>query len=248
MGFTTRLKVTLSPFFRRFPAKDPELAERINRRIAVNRTDGYIYFRIPKAANSTVIRNLSNIESDAAFDVSAAKHGFIRPSQLWWWETRNLERRFYLFTVVRDPYSRVVSAYLDKVERSKRQSKVRSRLGLGADEPISFEQFCTYLEAGGLNDDAHWARQVDLIPCDPSLLHAIARVESLNADLPPILHRATGKPVSEFQTHSPHRTGAAERMHKVYNRQTASRVRDLYMADFKAFGYDPNPPWLKALA
>jgi len=247
MGLTTRLGVTLSPFFRRFPAKTPDMAERINRRIAVSRKPRYIYFRIPKAANSTVIRNLRHAEEESGFDISREKESFDRPNSLWWWEVRRLRERFFLFTVVRDPYSRALSTYFDKVERSNRRSKVSIGLGAAEDESISFERFCDFLENGGLDSDAHWCRQIDLIPCGPELLHKIGRVESLSEDLPEILHLATGVRRETLQSHAPHKTGATERMRTVYTRATARRIRKTYAADFDAFGYDPEPDWLNDL-
>ncbi|MCK8516991.1 sulfotransferase family protein [Methylonatrum kenyense] len=246
MGLTTRLRVTWSPFFRRFPAKTPDMAERVNRRIAVSRKPSYIYFRVPKAANSTVIRNLRYAEEGADIDMPKEKEAFLRPSALWWWEVSRLRERFFLFTVVRDPYSRILSAYLDKVQRSNRRSKVLSGLDLTDDDAaIGFDEFCDFLERGGLDSDAHWCRQIDLIPCGPAYLHAIGRVESLAQDLPEILHRATGVRRKTLQSHSPHKTGASERMHTVYTKALAERIRTIYKADFDAFGYDPEPDWLK---
>ena len=246
MGFTTRLWVNISPFFRRFPAKHRYMAERVNRRIAVDRRHGYIYFRIPKAANSTVIRNFIELPAGNDFESGSAKESFARVSQLTWSEVRKLEERFFLFTVVRDPFTRAVSAYFDKVQRSPRRTKVVSGLRRTVEDHISFEEFCDFLESGGLDEDAHWCRQIDLVPCGYERLHAVGRVESLDVDLPGILDRAIGhRP--EIASYRPHQTGAGSRLKEIYTPETVERIRTIYRADFETLGYPMEPGWTHEL-
>lgn len=238
MGLFDKWRVPRSPFFRRYPVANPEIILDINQRTVVDRKRGFIYFRIPKAANSTVMLNLAGGELRGK--MRELKRLYPRVSTLSRKEVTTLTSRFFLFTVARNPYSRIASAYLDKVTRGRSAAKVRDRIGLPADAEVSFLEFCRYLQAGGVNDNPHWYRQVDLVPCGPELLHFIGRVENLSADLDYILSRINGERPREHASWVPHRTGADTRLQKLYCAESIEIVQSLYRGDFEAFGYSPD--------
>src|SRR5210317_1943901 len=75
----------LAPFYRRFP---PRLSPNIvDSRIAVSRDLSYCYFRIPKAANSTIIASLNRAsfsgEQPSRYELRLLKTDtYLRPSRL----------------------------------------------------------------------------------------------------------------------------------------------------------------------
>lgn len=212
-----------------------------NLRTAVDRQRGFIYFRIPKAANSTVMVNLLN--GELVGPSKNAKRAFERVSSLSKEEVSTLTDRFFLFTVVRNPYSRVASAYLDKIVRGKRSAKVRATLPPQDGGGIRFTDFCQYLKSGGVDQDPHWYRQVDLIPCGYDKLHFIGHVESLNNDLAHILREIGGKPAEDSRSWEPHRTGADSQLKALYTQECIDAVSSVYADDFAAFGYSIKPEW-----
>jgi hypothetical protein len=238
VGLFDKWRVPRSPFFHRYPVADPEMILDINQRTVVDRQRGFIYFRSPKAANSTVMLNLAGGELRGK--MRDLKRLYPRVSTLSRREVTSLASRFFLFAVARNPYSRIVSAYLDKVTRGRSAVKVRERIGLPADAEVSFLEFCRYLQAGGVNDNPHWYRQVDLVPCGPELLHFIGHVENLSADLEYILARVNGEKPLEQASWVPHRTGADGRLQEFYCPESIEIVRSLYCSDFDAFGYSPD--------
>ncbi|HJO36139.1 MAG: sulfotransferase family protein [Pseudomonadota bacterium] len=251
MDLYDRWRVPRSPFHRRFPSRSPEMALTVNRRIAVDTARRFIYFRVPKAANSTVVRSL--MANDPSRYAKAAKRAFSRPDALSRRQVRALPAGYFLFTVVRNPYARIASAYLDKVVRGAasptllshaRALKVLAHLGKPAGASVSFAEFCRYLAEGGIDGDPHWFRQVDLIPCGPERLHFIGRVESLAVDLASILARINGTPTpAPERDWVRHRTGANERLAALYDADTLAAVRTLYAEDFARLGYEEAPFW-----
>lgn len=237
-----------SPFYRRYPVADGEMLLAIDQRIAVSRKHKFIYFRIPKAANSTVVTALHEDAASEGYASRDAKHSFDRASTLTRDEVAELKDRFFLFTVVRDPYSRLLSAYLDKICRSKsgkRPVAAYYRRDLGAD--ISFLEFCRFIADGGLNANPHWYRQVDLIPCGVDMLHFVGRVESLAADLDVIRRHIRADVGHRIDSWNPHRTDATGKMKEMYCPEAIAVVRDRYRRDFETFDYALEPAWVKAL-
>jgi hypothetical protein len=237
MGFRADLRIRLSPFFLRYPCRYG--ASRIDTRTAVDRERQFIYFRIPKAANTTVSYALSRSPSETQqFDAGIHKSGYDRVSSLGFYEALNLPRRFFLFSVVRNPFTRVASAYLDKIKRKKRQSLIVTRaLGKPPEAAISFLEFCRYLHAGGYRHDVHWFRQTDLIACGVNRLHYIGSVETLDADLR-ALRSHIGGDLDFRQTSWDHgKTDASSQLLALYDSECLDLVTQTYKPDFRLLGY-----------
>jgi len=234
-----------APFFRRYPVQLD--ASMLNRRGAVSRSPGFIYFRIPKAANSTISITLQAVLKDAtAGDVkhpSHAKSQFLPLSALTAGEVDRLRERFFTFTFVRNPYTRIASAYLDKIRGDKPPKLLVARwYGRSPREPISFAEFCDYLQDGkGYLEDGHWARQTDLIPLPVEQLDFIGHIESLEQDLRHVVVRLFG-PGHDFHVVSwqGDKTGASSRTRSLYTEREQAMVRNIYAGDFRSFGYDPE--------
>jgi hypothetical protein len=240
-------RVARSPFYRRYPVPDREMMLAIDQRIAVSREKGFIYFRIPKAANSTVATALYD-KADAEGYVSRdAKRSFDRASNLTREEVAGLNEKFFLFTVVRDPFSRLLSAYLDQIGRGKPGKRpVAAYYGKALSDPISFLEFCRFIADGGLHANPHWYRQVDFVLAGVDKLHFVARVESLTADLQVICRRVRPDRRHSVEEWTPHRTDATKKMKELYCPETVALVREQYRADFDAFGYAREPEWVEA--
>jgi len=245
MNILRRWMLSRAPFYRRFPAQDWEIAAAVNMRTVVDRRRGFIYFRIPKAANSTVMVNLSGMDTKGMTRAKDAKRLFDRVDTLTRREVDSLEALFYLFTVVRNPYTRLASSFLDRIARGKSPhvQVVCDALGVSRHEDIRFHDFCRYLEAGGLDQDPHWYPQVDFIPCGADKLDFVGHVETLDADLNQIMTRIGGAAPAGLLSWSPHATGASGKLSQLYCDESARIVARLYERDFSAFGYSTRRTW-----
>ncbi|MBM5801538.1 MAG: sulfotransferase family protein [Cyanobacteria bacterium M_surface_10_m2_179] len=158
----------------------------------------------------------------------------------------------FFFTVMRDPRARLLSGFLEKVGSGHAQ-RYSAAGGFGDASPQGFERFLTYLEEGGLHDDAHWWPQVDLMAFAPDQFDAIYQLESIDQHLPALL-RQRGLTVDGLDCSRPHRVEqqftvpgkpfklkqAASKLQHYLAPGVEERIVRLYEPDFYAGGYAPG--------
>lgn len=245
------LKAALSAFNRRYPSVSIRVAAQVDRRVAISREKRFIYFRVPKAANSTVTatlyRRLTGEQHDPTGTSRQIRRYFARAHTLTSRELENLRERFFLFAFVRDPFARVLSAYLEKVRlappefRGKRLVYRHYRRPL--DQEVSFLEFCTFIDEGGLYADAHWYPQMTFLPVGVKTLHFLGRVETLDRDLREVFNAIFGEELIDVASKVRHATGAADKMRAVYCDKAIEIVQRNYRADFEQLGYGMSPKW-----
>ena len=208
----------------------PELRNRVLKRIALSRAAGFCYFRIPKAANTTIIMSLlNNMPGNrcAETNIRYAKqslHGIPAMNEM---------HRLFTFTFVRHPASRCLSAFLDK----SRADNLRRTYPCLSGEPGTvngFRYFLDGLQNGQLTDNMHWAPQTTILPYDLARYDFVGKFENLEADLTVCLVRlfdGTPKIHSAFQ----HRTDAAGKVSEYLGKRERDQIARLYEADFEAF-------------
>lgn len=242
-----QLVIRHMPLFRSMPA---EVRVPSWLRLAINSEFRFAYIRIPKAANSTVTRALAlraypgkrdTIEADPRGREAKALFELLSPRQCL---TRTcLKRRFYTFSFFRDPYSRLLSAYLDKLcsgysKSKKRWNRKLEKLSL--DSEASFEDFVTSLERGNLYKNVHWAPQTRICPIPVDQLDFAGRVESLEADLAAVTAKLFGEENSPAAGQREHnRQNAHAKLSTYYTPDLLERVYHLYRDDFEQLGYEP---------
>ncbi|MCC5811246.1 MAG: sulfotransferase family protein [Ectothiorhodospiraceae bacterium] len=223
---------------------------RVNPRILVSEQQRFVFYRIPKAGHSTVGNTLLHYdptvtdEQRAELQDAGDKIGvYLRPRDLGIRRSRVAWRDYFLFTFVRNPFHRTLSAYLDKVVRDR--PPAAKNLG---DSPtqdgstIGFSEFLDKLEAGALYRGPHWAPQVSLLPKDRSRLNFIGRLERIDSDLPQLIGKLFGSDASaEVRNWDPHRTDSASKLASYYDAAAVDRVRRMFREDFEAFGYSLDP-------
>jgi dermatan 4-sulfotransferase 1 len=213
----------------------------VNDRCAISKKNKFIYFRISKAANSTVISTLKyacdRIKAKTQYHIRQEKKNYIRFSDLSDSEANEVIREYWKFTVVRNPYDRFLSAYLDKILGNRPPKKqVSNYLGLSPDNQISIDDFLTYLEYGGIYENPHWAIQTDLIFIPLKKLNFVGKVETLQADMKFITKKIFGKEI-EIKDWRPHATEAENKREQILNSESKKRIYKIYQKDFDSFLY-----------
>lgn len=232
-------EIRKTPFYRRFPPAVPVMM--LETRCCISHKPPFIYFRIPKAANTTVMATIYEADR-GTFDVGETalneyKESFVRPSSLTAQQVTSLLDTHITFSIFRNPYSRLVSAYLDKIAGNKAEKrKVANALGRTPSDRVTFDEFLAYLETGGLRGDAHWAPQVDLVPIGVKALHHHGYVESISEDVQRIISAIFSSPV-EMRRFSPRPTNAREKVREFLEGPQRRRVHALYEEDFDRLGY-----------
>jgi hypothetical protein len=218
------------------------------------------YNRVKKAANSSTLMFLADAMATgregravASREYLDRKHSSLAEgvplSKLWF--PRSLGG-YYWFTVVRSPYSRLLSAYLQKGQAALDGSPGFSGIpGFDQLDPEGFRRFVSFLENGGLRHDGHWTPQVEMLFLPPSRFDLVAKTETLARDLAAVLRALGLNPPGEDVLSRPHPsesaaswkvTSASSRLRTFYDGALARRVRQLYAADFDLLGYHDDLP------
>ena len=234
-----RLAIPFTPFYRHYPYSGGLAIDSADARGCVDTQLGFFYNRIPKAANSTIVTTLARLRFNQEIPSKQAKKIFLTPSLLYTDEVENFDRLFR-FVIARNPFTRTLSAYLDKVERHAIRDGKKS----------TFKNFLYQLDAGKLHSDGHWVPQSDLLLIPVEQFDFIGRVESLQADLSKIKNRLLNtqseEPVKSFLTNATKEQrfvgNASSKLGTYYDAECVQLVRKLYRIDFELFDYAQDLP------
>ncbi|WP_185962540.1 sulfotransferase family protein [Thalassomonas sp. M1454] len=221
--------VSLTPFYKKYPFQGKASIRSADDRGAIDFDLGIFCNRIPKAANSTIVSNLVQLKLGEEIASPQAKKVFTTPSQL---KTAELEKfdDLFKFAVVRDPFSRTLSAYLDKIDRKFNQNE----------EKISFKDFLKSLKAGKLHSNLHWAPQTSILLIPIEEFDFIGKFENLNDDLAFIINKIKGQESTnnDFSRKGPPSTSATDKVKKYYDSECVELMQQMYSKDFELLGYN----------
>ena len=208
----------------------------VDRKAFIDLEHGFFYNGIGKAGHSTVIVNLAKIKFGEEVKAGKAKtSSFLKPSEL---NAEQMQRfdALFKFTFVRNPYSRTLSGYLDKIVRNKLHPK--PLLARTSARPPSFRDFCDYLADGGLCDQHHWAPQTRLLLIPAAHFDLVGKLEDFEHDFSLVRARLLGEDLQfEVRNHDPHRTDSDKKLNEHYDDHTREIVARLYRDDFLELGY-----------
>ncbi len=229
------------PFFRPYSLRTT--AHIANSRCIISHSHKFLYFRIPKAANSTITSTLYRLQHGHTSppDGKKIKSSFQHPDKLSRAEAATVKESYFKFSVVRNPYDRLLSAYLDKIKGNslRQKRKVTNALKLPEDSEVEFDLFLDYLEQhSGTLDDAHWAIQTDMIFMPLSELDFLGRMENLSTDLAKIVSTIFGIEDFEIERQTQRVTNARARRHELLNSNQIKRITEIYRKDFELLGYE----------
>ena len=162
------------------------------------------------------------------------------------------------YAMVREPYSRVLSAYLNKVESRLPLAPVtdaedhfhkvvrdidafrRDALDTNTHPEVSFEVFLLWLRDSGswFVNDEHWVTQTILLRQPEVSFDYIGRFENMAADSDHLLKAMgcdQGFPSQKDLNFAP--TGALSKVDRYYNTSCYALVGKIYETDFSSFSY-----------
>lgn len=218
----------------------------------------YVTIAVPKVACSTVKRTLHTFEGQSQYRDR-------------WWATHEdsggltlldhptdlvvemlTSPEFLRFCFVRNPYSRLFSAWKSKLGCDDEQYEVtRNAIREEFDYPtvdgtrvgtVSFRDSIEYLldpaTSGHLDD--HWTLQTQVLTYDTIDFEVVGRFENFVDDFAAILKRLKAPPDIVALGSEVTNPTAPMALAAVYDSALASRVHDHYAGDFEAFGYEAD--------
>ena len=231
----------------------------VNMHTHISLVNRYAYVEVPKAGCGTMKATLGGMEAarmnpGLVQRVQEAPHNrlnatpFVKPFQL---PPDLLEAvlagpDYRRFTVVRDPASRVLSGFIEKIGQGLKQSQpiveaLAERTGHDIrPEDVTLGQFLDVVSAQDSRDqDPHWRRQADhlglgLVPYD-----AVIHLEDLDASWGRIAE-LTSTPGLQEEFFCRNSTGARNRMGEYYTPELLAQVVEIYARDYDELDY-PRP-------
>jgi dermatan 4-sulfotransferase 1 len=231
--------------------RGPVPPENVNYSVHISLANNYIYVETPKAACSTMKLSLISLELGYDFPLEEETSGYIHlrdwsplltPKQVVSF-SRLLALPFLKFCFVRNPFTRVLSAYLDKIRRKTLQKK--KWLSLFGDRepsaPVTFSEFLTAIARQPVDlMDSHWRPQYfqtfqEGIPYD-----FVGRFETFSEDFDTLTQLFGHDRPLHMRHEANHQTGAASLLDDFYSQETEHLVEAIYEVDFKHFGYSTS--------
>lgn len=217
----------------------------LRRSLRANEAAGIIYLNNPKVACSTVKGSLWKAISPDTYTRAAPVHDLAASPLTNRIKDPGWVQGARIFTFVRNPYARIVSAYANKIQRrsSDAWGWFVKRYGVDPERDLSFAEFLEIISGDDARDlDPHWRPQYI------NTLHPFVEpnftgfLEHMDEDLPRVFSGLLGYRDFAFERHARHRTGADARVVEMLaDPWLKDRVEALYERDFDYFGYSRNP-------
>ncbi len=205
---------------------------------------GVLYLNNPKVACSSIKLTLQRAELDAPdYQPETSVHDHAASPLLTFPQIdvcAALVDAKFIFSFVRNPFDRLISAYVNKIVVPQNGGRLREHAGFRKDQCPSFEDFVLAICAQDPADmNPHWRVQalnlsVGVVPYD-----FIGRLENLASDWAQVSAK-TGLP--ETLSFAGVRTADWTRVKPTYTARATQAVQSAFHVDFETFGYKKTPP------
>jgi len=188
-----------------------------HRRNIISHKYRFLFWGIPKCATTTMIKYFI---TEKEMDYQANKLIF---------SSTKFKKNYFNWTIVRNPFSRLVSAYKNKVKNTKPEViKYHKKFGIFID--ITFDEFVNKIKDGVW--ESHWYPMFNYVP---RKIHYVCKLEKLYEDIDYV------REILEIpKLKIPHAGKTDNDWQKYYNENTKRLIIKLYEKDFKLFNYDKD--------
>lgn len=228
----------------------------VNLHTHISLVNRYVYVEVPKAGCGTMKATLGGMEGSRMGPAYAARvqefpHDrmratpFVKPFQLPpdLLETVLTSSDYRRFTVVRNPASRVLSAYLEKIRQGLKQSTavveaITARTGQEiAAQDVTFAQFLEVVASQSSREqDPHWRRQADHIGLGIVPYDAVIHLEELDASWDIVADLASTPDLQE-QYFCRNSTAASTKIADYFTPELVHLVTETYARDYAELEY-----------
>lgn len=230
-------------------------APQLSYHVSVSEKSKFVYVENPKVASTTTLRLLAEKEDAIAAAKMSNPHDKANSPLL---NLRDfaLEKQsdllfsedYFRFTMLRNPYSRLLSAYISKIERNlKPKLEILSVINAQNDphalditQQVSFEEFVDVVASmDDLEMNPRWKPQAIQTLFEDVSYDAVVYFEDLKAGLSDVWSRIYGESLGDLLPSS-NTTSATSQLGTYYTQRTAQLVQDRFARDFELFGYSDD--------
>ena len=204
----------------------------------------YMYAAVPKAGSSSIKGALHKAELD---DEQYHPHGrvhvrrispLLNPMMVPQFSLRM--DKLYKFCFVRDPATRLIAAYLNKIVGNGPQKRQILEILGKEDQPATIPSFSEFIDAVGASAsqdlNRHWCIQYTKVCADKIAYDKIGRFERLSEDLQQILTMLQiGRKYSSLRFGPV--TQAEHRAQEFLTPSIRRKIEEIYHLDYENFGY-----------
>lgn len=153
-------------------------------------------------------------------------------------------QEFFRFSFVRNPFTRILSCYLDKIHNDNPdRRRCLSELGFDNDATPSFYDFLLEVRRQHYGEmDLHWVPQSFILSKNTIDYGFIGRFENFNDDLRTVVTRIQGNQDINILYYLPHATRAEEKVSQHIGPREKELILEIYENDFNEFEYSRDLP------
>jgi len=229
--------------------------KQVNYLINISETYKYIYFETPKVGCSTIKNTLQKLEVDDESKLPDWVHDkhlspLLSPLDLEKNFNEYLTNEYFKFSFVRNPYTRILSCYLDKMFGIEKDF-FRPKLDFNTTDQISFKDFLLAIKKQSFTEmNPHWMPQHILLGSENITLDFIGKQENFDSDLKHVISKIThiDPNSTTIMNKIPHAVGANEKLKEYITKEVSELIYEIYYDDFVLYGYDRDPFSTKPLA
>jgi hypothetical protein len=223
-------------------------AQEFNYSINISNKYNYMFVETPKVACSTIKVTLQRMELETTElfnkrDIHKREFSpLIKPSQVGNFDKFLNRNKLFKFCFVRNPYTRLLSAYLEKIKLGKNQKRsILLHMGkypYNLNTEIYFSEFVHVVcEQPIISMDPHWRIQYYQTFQDHINYDFCGKLENFDQDIKTVLSKINknySKYMLSIRTHS---TQANNLLEQYYSSELIKKVQEKYSKDFEYFGY-----------
>jgi hypothetical protein len=218
---------------------------------------GLAYFDLPKGGCSTIKSIFQELERNEIWSEEENTDlekihikelsPLLSPSDIGFGKFfRMMERnKIFCFTFSRNPFSRVLSGYLDKILGHEEEKigilHILGRNYLEIGQHITFDEYISALfklRHDPIKLNCHWRPMTLQLFADIVQFDFVGRIENFEEDIYELGQRLNIKKVKQYAKRRIHIRDASDKCKDYYCDSTKKMIIEIYEEDFKYFGYN----------